>query len=165
MSERQLDLFSEIGGGPEVRPPRGSGHAQMSAEMMDDESLIAAIPESTLADTCNLAVEASRRRLAAAVPALAELCRRFTGFGTRHKVCEQAAAIEALAAIGGRDAALAVSELIERAVVQGPTLQIAMSALRASARLCHRMRCGCCCGTLSLLSEPMPVVVLVHCRS
>jgi hypothetical protein len=30
--------------------------------------------------------------------------------------------------IGGRNAALAVSEMIERAVVQGPTLQIAMSA-------------------------------------
>jgi hypothetical protein len=88
MSERQLDFFSDIGVGAEYRPSRCSGHAPMSAEMMDDESLIAAIPESTLADTCNLAVEASRRRLAAAVPALAELCRRFTGFGNRHKVCE-----------------------------------------------------------------------------
>jgi hypothetical protein len=96
--------------------------------MMDDGSLIAAIPQSTLAEARHLAGEASRRRLAAAVPALAELCRRFTGFGTRHEVCEQAAAIEALAAIGGRGAAHAVSEMIERAVVQGPTLQIAMSA-------------------------------------
>ena len=128
MSERQLDFFSEGGVGAEYRPSRCSGHALISAETMDDESLIAAIPGSTLADTCNLAGEASRRRLAAAVPALAELCRRFTGFGTRHKVCEQAAAIEALAVIGGRNAANAVSEMIERAVVQGPTLQIAMSA-------------------------------------
>jgi HEAT repeat protein len=128
MSERQLDLFSEIGAGPEYCPSQCSGQAPMSAEMMDDESLIAAIPGSTLADTCNFAGEASRRRLAAAVPALAELCRRFTGFGTRHKVGEQAAAIEALAVIGGRNAAHAVSEMIERAVVQGPTLQIAMSA-------------------------------------
>jgi hypothetical protein len=38
------------------------------------------------------------------------------------------AAIAGLAMIGGRDAALAVSEMIERAVVQGPTLQIAVSA-------------------------------------
>jgi hypothetical protein len=128
MSERQLDFFSGIGVGAEYRPSRYSGHAPMSAEMMDDASLIAAIPGSTLADTCDLAGEASRRRLAAAVPALAELCRRFAGFGTRHKVCEQAAAIEALAVIGGRNAAHAVSEMIERAVVQGPTLQIAMSA-------------------------------------
>jgi hypothetical protein len=38
---------------------------------MDDESLIAAIPASSLADAHNLAVEAGRRRLAPAVPALA----------------------------------------------------------------------------------------------
>jgi HEAT repeats len=95
---------------------------------MDNESLIAAIPGSTLADTCSIAAEAGRRQLTAAVPALAALCRRFAGFGARRRVPEQAAAIEALAVIGGRDAGLAVSEMIERAVVVGPTLQIAVSA-------------------------------------
>jgi HEAT repeat protein len=99
---------------------------------MDDEELIAAIPESSLADSCILAAEAGRRRLSAAVPALATLCRRFAGFGTHCAVPEQAAAFEGLAAIGGRDAAHAVSEMIERAVVQGPTLQI---AVRSAARL------------------------------
>jgi hypothetical protein len=128
MPERQLDFFSDIDIGVECRPSRSSGHAPVPAEMMDDESLIAAIPASTLADAHNLAVESGRRRLAAAVPALADLCRRFAGFGAQRKVCEQAAAVEALAEIGGRDAAHAVSEMIERAVVQGPTLQIAMSA-------------------------------------
>ena len=88
-----------------------------------DERLIAAIPESRLSDSGNLAAEAGRRRLAAAVPALAMLCRRFAGFGTRRPVPEQAATIEGLAMIGGRDAASAVSELIERAVVQEPTLR------------------------------------------
>jgi HEAT repeat protein len=73
-----------------------------------------------------------RQRLSAAVPALAALCRRFAGFGTRRAVPEQAAALEALATIGGRDAAQAVSEMIERAVVQGPTLQI---AVKSAARL------------------------------
>jgi HEAT repeat protein len=95
---------------------------------IDDEGLIAAIPQSCLADSGMLAAEAGQRRLAAAVPALAALCRRFAGFGTRRPVAEQAAAIEALVLIGGRDAAHAVSQLIERAVVQEPTLPIAVSA-------------------------------------
>ncbi|HEY2231188.1 MAG TPA: HEAT repeat domain-containing protein [Xanthobacteraceae bacterium] len=127
MSERQLDLFSDIGVGVEAGLSQSMGHALVSAEI-DDEGLIAAIPESSLADSYNLATEAGRRRLAAAVPALATLCRRFAGFGTRRTVSEQAAAIEGLAMIGGRDAAHAVSEMIERAVVEGPTLQIAVSA-------------------------------------
>jgi HEAT repeat protein len=127
MSERQLDFFSDVGVGAEQGLSRSMGHALVPAEF-DDEKLIAAIPESGLADSHSLAAEAGRRRLAGAVPALAALCRRFTGFGTRRTVSEQAAAIEGLATIGGRDAALAVSEMIERAEVQGPTLQIAVSA-------------------------------------
>ena len=127
MSERQLDFFSDIGVGVEQGLSQGKGHALVSAEI-DDERLIAAIPESSLADSRSLAAEAGRRRLARAVPALATLCRRFAGFGTRRLVSEQAAAIDGLATIGGRDAAHAVSEMIERAVVQGPTLQIAVSA-------------------------------------
>ena len=82
----------------------------------------------TLAEGCKLVAEAGRRRLAAAVPALAALCRSFTAFGTRRMIPEQTAAIEALAIIGGREAAHAVLEMIERAVVQGPGLQLAVSA-------------------------------------
>jgi hypothetical protein len=107
--------------------PRSTQHALLPAEL-DDESLIAAIPESTLAESCKLVAEAGRRRLDAAVPALATLCRSFAGFGTRHMISEQTAAIEALAIIGGREAAHAVAEMIERAVVQGPGLQVAVSA-------------------------------------
>jgi hypothetical protein len=127
MSERQLDFFSDVGIGVEHGLSRSTGHALVPAEI-DDEKLIAAILESNLADSHSLAAEAGRRRLAGAVPALAALCRRFAGFGTCRIVSEQAAAIEALATIGGRDAAHAVSEMIERAVVQGPTLRIAVSA-------------------------------------
>src|SRR6267142_4289032 len=127
MSERQLDLFLDIGVGVEQSPSQGMGHTLVSAEL-DDERLIAAIPESNLADSCILAAEAGRRRLAAAVPALATLCRRFTGFGAQRPVSVQVAAIDGLTMIGGRDAAHAVAEMIERAVVQGPTLQIAVSA-------------------------------------
>jgi hypothetical protein len=135
MSERQLDFFSDVGVKVEQGPSRSVGHALVSSEI-DDEGLIAAIPGSGLADSCLLAAEAGRRRLAAAVPALATLCSRFAGFGTRRTVSEQAAAIESLAMIGGRDAAHALSEMIERAVVQGPTLQIAVSA---AARLGSRL--------------------------
>jgi len=131
MSERQLDLFSDVDQGVSQGPSQFLRRCPVSSEM-DDEELIAAIPGSSLADSCILAAEAGRRRLSAAVPALATLCRRFAGFGTRRAVSEQAAAFESLATIGGRDAAHAVSEMIERAVVQGPTLQI---AVRAAARL------------------------------
>jgi len=89
--------------------------------------LIAAIPDSNLADSIALAAEAGRRRLAAAIPSLETLCRRFSGFGIDRMVPEQAAALQALAAIGGREAAQAVSQLIVRGVVQGPTLNLAVS--------------------------------------
>jgi hypothetical protein len=127
MSERQLDFFSDFGVGVKQGLSQGMGLALESAEI-DDERLIAAIPESSLDGSCSLAAEAGRRRLAAAVPALATLCRRFAGFGTRRMVSEQAAAIEGLAMIGGGDAAHAVSQMIERAVVRGPTLRVAVSA-------------------------------------
>jgi HEAT repeat protein len=131
MSEWQLDLFSDVGQGSSQGSSQFMRQCPVSSEV-DDEELIAAIPESSLADSCVLAAEAGRRRLSAAVPALATLCRRFAGFGARLAVPEQAAALEGLATIGGRDAAHAVSEMIERAVVQGPTLQI---AVRSAARL------------------------------
>lgn len=95
---------------------------------MDDAALIAAIPGASLVDSAALAAEAARRRLHAAVPALAALCRRLTGFGADRLVPEQEAALRALAAIGGPDAAQAVSAMIGRAVVQGPTLIAAAAA-------------------------------------
>jgi len=49
------------------------------------------------------------------------------GFGIDHMVPEQSAALRALAAIGGHDAAQAVSLLILRGVVQGPALGLAVA--------------------------------------
>jgi hypothetical protein len=126
MGEQQLDLFSSTGiqaGFPrllitERRPV---------AAVLDDQALIAAIPHSNLADSIELAAEAGRRRLAAAIPSLETLCRRFSGFGIGRIVPEQAAALQALAAISGREAAQAVSRLIVRGVVQGPALSLAVS--------------------------------------
>ncbi len=125
--DQQLDLFSDAGVAVEQLLPPRTGPPP-SATDMDDAALIAAIPGANLADSSVLAAEAGRRGLAAAVPALAALCRRFAGFGIVRAVPEQVAALEGLATIGGRDAADAVAQMIERAVVQGPALNVAVSA-------------------------------------
>jgi hypothetical protein len=113
MCDQQLDLFSSAGIQAQ-RPPAQSMELRPTAAALDDQALIAAIPESNLADSIALATEAARRRLAAAVPSLETLCRRFSGFGIDRMVPEHAA----LAVIGGRKAAQAVSQFIVRGVVQ-----------------------------------------------
>ena len=126
MCDQQLDLFSSAGIQAE-RPLPQSMELRPTATALDDQALIDAIPESNLADSIALAAEAGRRRLAAAVPSLETLCRRFSGFGIDRMVPEQAAALQALAAISGREAVEAVSQLIVRGVVQGPALNLAVS--------------------------------------
>jgi hypothetical protein len=108
MCEQQLDLFSSPGIQAD-RPLRLRIELRPAATVLDDQALIAAIPNSNLADSIALAAEAGRRRLTAAIPSLEALCRRFSGFGIDRVVPEQAAALQALAAIGGREAARAVS--------------------------------------------------------
>jgi hypothetical protein len=124
--EQQLNLFSAAGFAVEQPLPQRLAHHPAVGDL-DDEALIAAIPTATLGDCTALAAEAARRRLAAAIPALEALCRRFTGFGIVRVVPEQSAALQALAVIGSRDAAQAVSLLIVREAVQGPTLCLAVS--------------------------------------
>src|SRR5713226_4646647 len=109
MCDRQLDLFSSAGIQAERPSPHGmelrpAATALGDHALIDDQALIAAIPESNLADSIALATEAGKRRLAAAVPSLEALCRRFSGFGADRMVPEQAAALRALASIGGREA-------------------------------------------------------------
>jgi len=129
---RQLDLFSDAGPRPEPGSRPDSEHRFPVAAELADAALIAALPESSLGDSLALAAEAGRRRLAAAIPALAALCRRFTGYGIDRVVPEQVAAVQALEQIGGRDAAQALAMAIARQVVQGPALTV---AVRAAARL------------------------------
>src|SRR6202140_3098150 len=124
MYEQHLDLFSSAGIQAERRLPQ-SMELRPTATALDDQALIAAIPESNLADSIALATEAGRGRMAGAVPSLETLCRRFSGFGIDRMVPEQAAALQALAAISGREAVEAVSQLIVRRVVQGPALRLA----------------------------------------
>jgi len=68
------------------------------------------------------------------------------------------AAIEALTIIGGCDAAHAVSEMIERAVVQGPGLQVAVSA---AANLGTVLSPGALC---RLLRDAEPRIRADACR-
>ena len=122
----QLELFADR------TPARGSSVAppaqRLAPEGLSDAALIAALPDSVLADACALAAEAGRRRLNGAVSALVTLCNRFVGYGLDCSVPEQAAALEALAAIGGPDASRSVGQMIARGIVQGPTLAVAASA-------------------------------------
>lgn len=127
MRNEQLDLFSAPPIPAERRLPPTHRVAPPPAADLEDQALIAAIPESTLSDSLALTTEAASRRLAAAVPSLEMLCRRFSGFGIDRMVPEQAAALQALAAIGNRDAAQAVSRLIVRGAVLGPALSLAVA--------------------------------------
>jgi hypothetical protein len=157
MLELQLDLFSDARASLEEFAPE-SPLAPVAPAEMDDEALIEALAQSRLAESAQLAAEAARRQLSAAVPALADLCLRRAGFGMDRLVPEQAAALEALAAIGGREAAQAVAEMIAKATFAGPTLQLAVNAaarLRASLPV-DILR--------SLLRHPQPGIRADACR-
>jgi hypothetical protein len=103
MCDQQLHLFSSVGIQAQ-RPLAQNMELPPTASALDNQALIAAIPESNLADSIALAAEAARRRLAAAVPSLETLCQRFSGFGIDRMVPEQAAALQALAVISRREA-------------------------------------------------------------
>jgi hypothetical protein len=126
MDSRQLDLFADrasVRGAstPPIAPP-------LDPASLSDAALIAALPEVGLADAGALAAEAGRRGLSGAVRALATLCHRFTGFGADRTIPEQAAALDALAEIGGSEASRSVEEMVVKAIVQGPTLAAAVAA-------------------------------------
>ncbi|PPQ30342.1 hypothetical protein [Rhodopila globiformis] len=130
--DRQPDLFAGGGGPAPVIAPQPAS----VASALDDAALIAVIPDATQRSCQDLAGEAAARRLAAAVPALEALCRRFKGFGLAHPVPEQMAAVRALGAIGGREAAQALARIVTDQVVQGPG---ADTVLREAARLRQRL--------------------------
>ena len=122
----QLELFADRA------PTQGSSNAppalRLAPSNLSDAALIAALPDSMLGDACVLAAEAARRRLSGAVPALVTLCNRFVGYGVDCKAPEQAAALEALATIGGPDASRSVGQMIAKGIVQGQTLAVAVAA-------------------------------------
>jgi hypothetical protein len=129
MKLRQLDLFSDAATSAEHRPRRAMTHQQaLLPANLDDAALTAAIPDARIADAPAHASEAGGRRLAAAVPALESLCRRFIGFGSGYVIPEQIAAVEALAMIGDTPARQAIMRIIVSHVVQYPNLVSAVAA-------------------------------------
>jgi hypothetical protein len=91
MAAQQLDLFS---GGTTSGDPHPPQQRALAPASLEDAALIEAIPDAGIANAPELAAEAGRRRLAAAVQALERLCRRFVGFGSDRAIPEQVAAVE-----------------------------------------------------------------------
>ena len=122
---RQLDLFGDR---PDLDRPSAVASAKpITPKSLSDDDLISGIPNVTLADASAITTEAAKRGLRAVIPALTSLCNRFVGYGANVVVPEQVAALYALGAIGGREAAQAVSRLIAKKIVQAPTLIAALS--------------------------------------
>jgi hypothetical protein len=150
--EGQLDLFAGSGF-PPAPPLEQPARPTISAPAeLDDAALLAAIPASGVADGPSLAEEAGRRRLVAAVPVLEDYCRRFSGYGLSRALPEQVAALDALATIGGPDAARSVAQIITRGWVQGPAVA---SAAAAAAHLKSRLPANT---VLTLLRHAAPTV-------
>lgn len=131
MPHDQLDLFSGVG-----FPAQGTAGPvsprEIDSASLTDALLLDALEHAEGRHAALLAAAAGQRRLPQAIPALASLCRRFKGFGLRHPVREQQAALAALAAIGGADARDAVARILADGVVAAPGLG---SALAAAAQL------------------------------
>jgi len=132
MPDQQLDLFAGAGAHLDHTAAATVDRPRLVASELDDDALIAAIPYASVRESSNLAAEAGRRRLVGAIDALEALCRRFQGFGLEHLIPEQAAALQALAIIGGSEAARAVTRIVVKRIVQGPGLN---NALEAAAQL------------------------------
>jgi hypothetical protein len=151
----QLDLFGDR---PEPdRLAEGVSKSPFAPESLSDDELVSAIPDVTLADVSAITAEVGRRRLNNAIPALTALCNRFVGYGANAVVPEQVAALHALGAIGGPEAAHAVSRLITRKIVQGPTL---LTALTVAAQLGVVLPGDV---ALGLLRDPSPSVRAATC--
>lgn len=136
MRDKQLDLFAGSGTDVVHPAPPSSMTQSAAAAALSDAALLAAIPAAGIIQGPALAAEVGRRRLHAAIPILEDYCRRFAGFGTEHALPEQIAALDALAAIGGPEAANAVARIITNAWVRGPTL---CNAAAAAAQLRSRL--------------------------
>lgn len=158
-AHQQLDLFGgeRLWGSPAAATP-GSEPPRPNPVGMDDASLLGAIPEASSKTCRDLALEAARRGLEPAIPALETLCRRVKGFGSGHAIPEQEAALHGLRAIGGRAAAQAVARLITNQAVIGPGLVL---AAEIAAHLGAQMPSAV---VIVLLRHPEPPVRGNACR-
>src|ERR1700730_8008572 len=94
-------------------------------------------------------------RLHEAIPILGRLCRIFAGFGIEHEVPEQAVALDALASIGGHDARVVISGLLE-----GPTLKVAVRGAAAVRCRLSAVTVLHSCGTPTPRCAPLHAVSL-----
>ena len=158
MSHRQPDLFDGAGLSAECAVPAEVERLRPLPGALGDDALITAIPHVSRSDCRGLVDEAARRRLAAAVPALEALCRRFKGFGVERAIPEQTAALRALAVIGGSGAPEAVGRIIVGQIVLGPGLRVAVEvAAQIGAKLPPAV-------VASLLRHPEPAIRAGACR-
>lgn len=156
--DKQADLFAQ-GCVPAPLPATPVVPASVAAaKELDDAALAAAMAYASFSTCAALAAEVVARRLLAAVPALEELSRRFAGFGRAHPVREQVVALETLAALGGPQAAAAVTRLVGERIVEGPGLR---AALAAAASLRARLPAGI---LLEALDDTDPGLRAVACR-
>jgi hypothetical protein len=123
----QLDLFEQPPDQHDTEP-FALPAAATDPSALADEALLAALPYTRLSDLPAIIAEALARRLPGTVPAVEALARRFMGFSRNCAIPEQAIALDALVACGGREAAQAVTRLITRSVIEGPGLPAAVSA-------------------------------------
>ncbi len=170
---QQLDLFGAPptrGKPPRLTPPpppvpesplEESGPSDAEREVVSsqtDDALLETIGSGPMQLRLAAISEIGRRGSANAIPALASVCRRFMGYGDEQIIPEQIAAVEAIAAIGGRGAAPALAEIIDEQVIVGPGLVNALViAARLGARLAHDV-------VLSLLRSDDVTVRTVSCR-
>ena len=138
-----------------------AGRAMPDPASLDDDALVAGIPEAGLALAPALAAEAARRGLLAAVPALERLCCRLVGFGRDREVPEQMAALDALARIGGAAAANAVLRILSKDVVLGQLSRLPLRLRFASVLSCQKARHCSFCATPTPLCGPMLAVALL----
>ena len=127
-AEQQLDLFHDQN--PRITPPARSSDTEPAIDptLLCDADLIAGLSDANIRHCIEIVEEIGRRRLSDGIQALETLCARHAGFGARRIVPEQAAAIEALVAIGGGEAAGAVTRLVARRVPEGPGLAVIFKA-------------------------------------
>ena len=153
----QWDLFAAGGLAPAPSPNPEPPRSAADPAALSDAAILAAIPDAGMPLVLALIQEAGRRRLPAAIPVLGRLCQIFAGFGLEREVPEQAVALDALASIGGQDARLVVSELLDDHRVQGPTLKVAV-------RVAATLRCRLSAATvLPLLRHADPEVRAIAC--
>ena len=132
MADEQLDLFHAAPTSPTQHALPQADRPAIDPAALSDDELVAGVADLAMADCLARIQEIGRRRLTAGISLLEELCRKHAGFGRSRIIAEQAAALEALMAIGGGEAAAAVGRLVARGAIEGPGLTL---ALRVAARL------------------------------